>query len=199
MVILQLLKPESPSYQSFQTDKYSDHSHTRVKISDVKSLSIIPQRRVSEVCYTRHRKASQRVGNKTKISLTKKHIIRVLIASDTVRIEKLGSVRGKKLASLMISLLQYDPLKNTLEVITSMKIAVIFDANARIRAQSTRIQAFNESLAKGVVNYILKILLRDIQQTLEMIILTDTTFRNHLNHYNAGKHRRDTDCIFFIR
>ncbi|MDY0099346.1 MAG: C25 family cysteine peptidase [Bacteroidales bacterium] len=175
-------KPELPVLSKLI--RIPDHSHTRIKISDVKSLSINPAAQgFRGLLYPSQEGESKSQEIKQRFLLDKKaYSSGSLIASDTVRIEKLGSVRGKKLASLMISPVQYDPLKNTLEVITSMKIAVIFDANAPdqgpIHSES---RLFNESLAKGVVNYYPEDLITGYSdKPVEMIILTDTTFRKSL-------------------
>ena len=48
------------------------------------------------------------------------------IPSDTVTIEKLGTARNRKVANLSISPVRYNPRSNVMEVITSMKIEIIF-------------------------------------------------------------------------
>ena len=63
---------------------------------------------------------------------------RGIIASDTVRIEQLGTVRNRRLANLFISPVHYNPRTNVLEVITSMKIDITYTSKGSTKSHSGR-------------------------------------------------------------
>ena len=174
-------KPELPILSKLI--RIPDYSHTNIKISDVKSVSIHPAAQGFKGLLYPAQESESKSQKKQKFVFDKKvYAHKGFVSSDTVRIEKLGSVRGKKLASLTISPVQYDPLKNTLEVITSMKIAIRLDPNTPDQgAVHPESRLFNETLAKGIVNYYPEDLITGYSdKPVEMIILTDTTFRKLL-------------------
>ena len=63
--------------------------------------------------------------------------------------------RNKYLANLIISPVRYNPSSNKLEVITSMKIEISFSSSVILNQNllSQNQSFYNESLAKGVLNY----------------------------------------------
>ena len=78
-----------------------------------------------------------------------------IIKKDTARIESVGKMRGRNFSTLLISPVSYNPGSNSLEVITSMKIEIIFSADIRNRSKSSSSESalFNETFEKGVLNF----------------------------------------------
>ncbi len=115
------------------------------------------------------------------------------IKKDTARIESIGKMRGRNLSTLLISPVSYNPGSNSLEVITSMKIEIIFSADIRNRSKSSSSESalFNETFDKGVLNFSPEDLITGYSdQPVEMIIVTDTAFRAYLEPYYRWKRQK---------
>ncbi len=93
----------------------------------------------------------------------------------------------------MISPVSYNPGSNYLEVITSMKIEIIFSADIRSFSKSSPSESalFNETIDKGVLNFYPEDLITGYSdQPVEMIIVTDTSFRNYLEPFYKWKRQK---------
>jgi hypothetical protein len=115
---------------------------------------------------------------------------REFIKSDTVRIEPLGKARGKNLATLSVSPVRYNPHSNVLEVITSMKIEIIFTPTGANNTKALYPESLllGENLEKGTLNYNPEDLITGYSdKPVRMIILTDTAFRKHLEPFIRWK------------
>ncbi len=115
---------------------------------------------------------------------------REFLKSDTVRIEKLGKVRQKNLAAIYISPVLYNPGSNILEVITSMKIEVIFTPSGDdiSKALFPESPLFRETFSKGILNYDPgEVIPGYTDKPVRMIILTDTAFKKHLEPFIRWK------------
>ena len=113
-----------------------------------------------------------------------------IINTDTVKIEFIGKIRGKNVSNMMVCPVRYNPGSNFIEVITSMKIEIIFSGDLRQYAKSSALESplFNETLEKGVLNFYPEDLITGYSdQPVEMIILTDTSFRKHLEPFYTWK------------
>jgi len=109
---------------------------------------------------------------------------RSTINSDTVKVELLGKIRNKQIANLVISPVRYNPRLNNLEIITSMKVEIIFSHTPDFDTKSAWPESalFSESLTKGILNYNPDDVITGYSdQPVKMIILTDTIFRKHLD------------------
>jgi hypothetical protein len=106
-----------------------------------------------------------------------------LIASDTVRVDNIGKVRDKQLASLLIYPVRYNPYTNELQVISSMKIEITFtpeNGTYPLLLKSSSV-LFNQSIDKGVLNYNPSDVINGYSdQPVRMIILTDPAFKKNL-------------------
>jgi hypothetical protein len=112
------------------------------------------------------------------------------IASDTVRIEPLGIVRNNKLANLYISPVRYNPHSNQIEVITSMKIEIIFSnpENSAVKSVSGISSLFDESVGKSILNYNAADVIPGYStRPVKMVIITDTAFRKLLKPFLKWK------------
>jgi hypothetical protein len=115
---------------------------------------------------------------------------RGLIKSDTVKIENLGKIRNRQLASVLIYPVRYNPFSNEVEVIRSMKIEITFtpakgSASAPSKGSSP---LFNQSIDKGLLNYNPTDLITGYSdQPVKMIILTDPSFKKYLEPFIKWK------------
>jgi len=115
------------------------------------------------------------------------------IKKDTARVESVGKMRGRNLSNLIISPVSYNPGSNSLEVITSMKIEIILSADIRSFAKSSSSESalFNETFDKGVLNFSPEDLITGYSdQPVEMIIVTDTSFREFLEPWYRWKRQK---------
>jgi hypothetical protein len=108
---------------------------------------------------------------------------REFLKSDTVRIEPLGTVRGNNLANVYISPVRYNPHTNILEIITSMKIEIIFSGPGQEGAKALFPESplFSQTLEKSLLNYNPEDLIQGYtDKPVRMVILTDTSFKKQL-------------------
>jgi hypothetical protein len=107
-----------------------------------------------------------------------------IIQSDTVTITSLGKLRHRNLSNLVISPVRFNPRANELEVITSMKIEITFTEPVMPASKSEDYResvVFEGSISKSLLNYNPgEVITGYSDQPVKMIILTDTTFRKHL-------------------
>jgi hypothetical protein len=105
-----------------------------------------------------------------------------LISSDTVLIELVGKVRNKQLATFSVYPVRYNPFRNEIEVITSMKIEVSFSNQKTIQPDlPLKSAAIDELLSKGALNYNPDEVINGYSEhPVRIIILTDTTFKKFI-------------------
>ena len=108
----------------------------KVSISEIKSSRINPSRKkIKGILYPAQTGATKELKqNKPEFLIDKaSYAARGILASDTVSIEQLGTIRNKRLANLFISPVQYNPRTNVLEVITSMKINITYIFKGKLK------------------------------------------------------------------
>ena len=187
-------KPEYPVLNRLIT--IPDGSKYSIKISNVKSTKLNPARQDFKglLFPAQPGVAKQVQTGKAEFVMDKKlYSTRGLIKSDTVRIEYLGKVRSKELSNLVISPVRYDPRSNSLNVITSMTIEVSFyrEIISSSKSSSSESLLFNQSLLNGVLNYYPKDVITGYSdQPVEMIVLTDTTFKKYLEPFFKWKRQK---------
>ncbi len=187
-------KPEIPVLSRLIT--VPEGSSYNIRISDIVSSKIAPSRNDLRglLFPSQYGESKQDQTRRPEFTMDRKtYATRGLIKSDTVRIEFVGKVRGKKLSNLIISPVRYNPGSNNLEVITSMKIEVTFYNIVTTPSKSISSESllFNESLGKGVLNYNPDDVITGYSdQPVEMIILTDTTYRDYLEPYFKWKRQK---------
>jgi hypothetical protein len=168
-------------------------SSCRIKISDVRSSKIRPAGEKIEGILFPAQEGETKEPQKKKPQFVIDKVIysaRRLLSSDTVKIESLGIVRKKNLANLLITPARYNPKTNSLEVITSMKIEVIFSVDSETGSKTLfpESKSFGESLSKGLLNYNPDDVITGYsEQPVKMVIITDTTFRKHLEPFLKWK------------
>jgi len=184
-------KPELPVFS--RLIKIPEGARANIKISGVKSQKINPSREnIRGILYpAQHGVTKQQEGRKPEFAFDRKvYSARTTIKSDTVAIETLGRIRGKQISNLVISPVRYNPKANILEIITSMKIEISFSGGQEKgdTSPSSGSELFDETLDKSLLNYYPGDLITGFStEPVGMIILTDTTFRKHLEPFYKWK------------
>ena len=110
--------------------------------------------------------------------------------SDTAKVELIGKIRNRQLATLLIYPVRYDPFSNKLEVIRSMKIEVIFvPAKGYTSATSTNNPfLLDQSIDRSILNNNPSDLINGYSdQPVKMIIITDPAFKKNLDPFFRWK------------
>jgi len=184
-------KPELPVFSRLIS--IPEGCKYKIRISDVSVSKIKPlKEKFKGMLYPSQEgetKGTQK--QKTSFSIDKAtYQSEEFIASDTVKIEPLGITRNTQLANLYISPVRYNPHSNVLEVITSMKVVISFsdDTKTISKSLSSGDILFDKSLSKEVLNYNKSDVINGYSdQPVKMIILTDTTFKKHLEPFIRWK------------
>jgi len=171
-------------------------SSYKIRITDVKSSRVHPARNniTGKLYPSQHgeTKAAEK-QNQGFVIDKKAYSLRGIINPDTVSIEALGKIRGNHLSTLVIAPVRYNPASNSLEVITSMKIQIIFSEDLTTSSKSVFSESaiFNETLNKGVLNYNPEDFITGYSdQPVGMIILTDTAFKKYLEPFYRWKRQK---------
>jgi hypothetical protein len=168
----------------------------KIKISDVVSTRVDPSKYLLNglIYPAQNGETKQDQKQRPEFVIDRKlYSTKGLIKSDTVKIQYLGKVRGKQLSNLVISPVLYNPVSNYLEVITSMKIEVTFNQESKGSGKNTSDESllFNELLGTSLLNYYPDDVITGYSdQPVEMIILTDTTFKKVLEPFFRWKRQR---------
>jgi hypothetical protein len=184
-------KPELPVFSRLIS--VPEGSEFKVKISDVRSSRINPAKeKIEGILFPSQEGETKDAGLKKPDFIIDKTVYatRGLISTDTVLIEPLGIVRKTNLFNLFIFPVRYNPRSNLLEVITSMKIEIIFSDTGNYVSKSAFREStlFTESLDKGVLNYYRRDVIPGYSdQPLKMVIITDTAFRKQLEPFFKWK------------
>lgn len=184
-------KPELPVYSRLITVPAG--SEFKIKISEVKSSKLKPSgKKIDGILFPAQEGMTKSFQqNKPEFRIDKaSYSEKKLISSDTVVIERIGSIRNKNIANLRITPVRYNPHSNTLEVITSMKIEILFSESEKSvsRSQVSESALFSQSLEKGVVNYNPDEVVPGFSdRPVKMVIITDTAFRKHLQPFLKWK------------
>ena len=177
-------KPELPVFSRLIS--FPEGSGFKIKISEVKSVRINPSGKKIEGLLLPVQESETKEFQQTKpeFKIDKKaYATRGFIAGDTVSIEPMGILRNTRLANLYISTVRYNPHSNILDVITSMKIEIIFTGSLNLTSKSLSAQSplFGQSLDKGVLNFNPgQVIPGYSDKPVKMIIITDTAFKKQL-------------------
>jgi len=163
----------------------------KVRITEVRSEAIKPARKkIKGILFPAQDSETKSLRDGKRVFAIDKsaYASRDLLKSDTVTIEMVGTVRGTRIGNLIITPARYDPHSNILEVITSMKIEILFTGSEKSVRSSGESAVFHKTLSKSVLNYNEY---GDIptfsDRPLRMVILTDTTFRTYLEPFIRWK------------
>jgi hypothetical protein len=187
----ELGKPELPVLS--RLIEVPEGNSISIRISDIKAEKITPS-----VENFKGRLYPSQPGTTKEFQVTKPEFVidkkeyssHGLILSDTVKIENLGKVRNRQLASVLIYPLRYNPSSNELEVITSMKIEIDFTSSSGTLTPSLKSASllFSQSVDKGMLNYNPSDVITGYSdQPVKMIILTDPAFKKNLQPFLKWK------------
>jgi hypothetical protein len=161
-----------------------------IKITEVKTTRIRPKRKnIEGMMFPAQVEETKKVQKQKPGFVIDKalYATRGYLKTDTVRIEHAGKARGVNLATLMISPVRYNPRSNILEIITSMKIEIIFTGKG-IKTLPAKSSLFDETLGKGILNYKNgDVIPGYTDKPVRMIILTDTSFKKYLEPFIRWK------------
>jgi hypothetical protein len=180
--------PEMPVLSRLIT--VPDEYNYRIRISEVRVSEINPAgKKVPGILFPAQEGETKEPQKNKRFSFNKAvYESREFIQADTVTIEPVGRLRNNNLATLMISPVRYNPSSNLLEVITSMKIEIIFSGSKSI---SPGTLAFSKLLEKGISNYYPEDVIPGYTENpVRMVILTDTTFRKYLDPLIEWKNQK---------
>ncbi len=158
----------------------------KIKISDIKTVRLKPSaRRIKgNLVPVQEGQKNGEQQDKPPFAIDRDlYAKRKYIESDTVKIEPVGTARGKKLATLSVLPVRYNPRSNAIDVITSMKIEVTFTGSGSHRQKSLIPESLlpGDNLETGTLNYEPEDLITGYSdKPVRMIILTDTAFKKHL-------------------
>jgi len=175
-------KPEMPVLSRLIS--LPENGSYAIKITDVKTSRIRPKRKnIEGIMFPAQPGETKNIQEQKPDFVIDKSLYatRGFIKKDTVKIENIGTVRGVNLATLQISPVIYNPKSNILEVITSMNIEITFTGG---ETKSSPV----ETLTKGILNYEAGNVIQGYSdKPVRMIILTDTSFSNHLEPFIRWK------------
>jgi hypothetical protein len=166
-----------------------------VKITELKSEKLRPSRmNLRGILYPRQPDAVKSAQQQRKDLVIDMAVYgrKGLIESDTVRIENVGKVRGRQMATLYISPFRYNPLSNEVEVITSMKVEIRFTRNGGTPLPASKgASTDGETDGKGILNWDDTDFINGYtDRPVEMIILTDTAFSKYIAPLVTWKTRK---------
>jgi hypothetical protein len=177
----------------------------KVKISDVRTSKISPaSKKITGLLFPAQEsetKENQQAKPVFKIDKSA-YATRGIISSDTVKIEPLGTVRNNKLANLYVSPVRYNPLSNSLEIITSMRIEIIFSDSANVASKSLAAQpgSMDETLNKGILNYNPgQVIPGFSSKPVKMVIVTDVAFKKQLQPFFKWKTQKGFKLIVIYK
>ncbi len=196
-------KPELPVFS--RLIQIPEGAGYKVKISAITSKAITPvKEKIKGILYPAQEGQIKDGGQKNQMFLFDKKIYSSsgLISADTVRIEPLGKTRNFNLATLSVSPVRYDPHSNRIEIITSMKIEIVFTGKGSSNAKSVRGNSaiFSKALGKGVLNYNPEEVVPGYsEQPVKMVIITDTIFKKPLEPFFMWKSQKGFDLKILYR
>jgi hypothetical protein len=171
----------------------------KVKISEIKSTRLNPsKKKIRGILYPAQAGDTKEIKqNKPEFLIDKAtYGTRGVLASDTVRIEQLGTIRNRRLANLYISPVHYNPGSNVLEVITSMKIEITCTSVAGKKSKSlaSESELFVKTFDKSQIDYDPGDVIPGYStRPVKMVIITDTAFRKQLLPFFRWKTQKGYD------
>lgn len=165
----------------------------RIKISDVSKEIITPSsNNFKGILYPRQAGETKNIQKqRSEFLINKTEYSRHGFAkSDTVKVELIGKIRNRQLATLLIYPVRYDPYSNKIEVIRSMKIEVIFVAAKGSLSTASTNNPFllDQSVDRSIINYNPSdVVTRYSDQPVKMIIITDPAFKKNLEPFFRWK------------
>ena len=177
-------KPQRPVFSKLIT--IPPGAGYRVKISEIATTVIDPGKEKIKAILFPAQASQVKNGDQQKQKFIFDKAVyssQGIIPSDTVSIEYLGRSGNNELGTLNIYPVRYNPLKNQIDLIISMKIEITFSALTNSGTRSLINQSSLSDLLpdKGLLNYNpAEVVPGYSEQALKMVILTDTIFKKQL-------------------
>jgi hypothetical protein len=181
--------PELPVYSRLVTLPQS--ADYKIKITEIRTEQInLPSKRIrGKVWPAQESSVKRELREKPPFRINRDtYSRRNMITSDTVSISPAGKMRNISLSNLIISPVHYNPGKNLMEVIKTMKIEIIFNHPlSEVKSGSEESAMFNQSLSKGIIDLTGELVTGYTDKPIGMIILTDTAFNKQLKPFIQWK------------
>lgn len=113
--------------------------------------------------------------------------------SDTVSIEKIGTIRGNDIGSIMINPVIYYPTDNFIDIITEMSVEITYDVVSTDSQTKSILKSASAStlLEKGLIDYDPADVIPGFSlQPVGMVIIADTIMKRHLRPLIEWKTRK---------
>jgi hypothetical protein len=184
-------KPEVPVLSRLIS--IPENSNIKIIISDILTEKVVPYKNSFKgMLYPRQPGTTKNTQIQKPVFVMDKatYAKRGILSSDTVKVESIGKVRNRQLANLLIFPVRYNPSSNEMDVITSMRIEVIFSSGkgSLLSAAPSGSLLFNQSVSNALLNYNSSDLVTGYSdQPVKMIIVTDPAFRKNLQPYLKWK------------
>ena len=196
-------KPELPVLSRLISIK--EGTDYKIRISDVRTRRLHPSaKKIKGILYpAQESETKDPIQRRRNFVMDKtSYASRSVIASDTVSIEHLGTLRDNSISNIIISPVRYNPRTNSLEVISSMKIEItnILSAGSKSATSTSESALFTEQLNKSILNYNPEDVIPGYSdKPVKMVIVTDTSFRNHLDPFIKWKIQKGFDLEILYR
>ena len=165
-----------------------------IRVSNVKVKKITPNRQnIRGRLFPRQEDEikSEQTGKREFIIDKSFYSRRGFAGPDTVSVQLLGKIRERRVATLNISPVRYNPVSGELAVITGMKVDIIFEDSPSKSLTAETALPFDELLSKGILNYSTSDVIPGYSdQPAGMIVLSDTAFRRYLQPFLQWKRQK---------
>lgn len=191
-------EPELPVYNNLIV--VPNGGNYKIKISEVVSESVtLSEHSINSLLYPAQEGETKNPENESPAFVIDKELYGTdqFFGIDTVLVSSIGVSRGNKLATLTISPIKYNPQKNILEIITSMKIDISFiDDGLQAEVPVNMGRVSRQMITDLTLNYNSnEVIPRFREEPVKMIILTDSTFVNSLVPYINWKAQKGFETI----
>lgn len=121
-----------------------------------------------------------------------------LFRQELISLREVGIMRGRKLALISVSPVQYNPFKNELTVYSDLEAEIVFKAedisSSAVKALKYFSLPFEESFSK-ILNFEAKGAISGSNPAVKYVILSDTIFRETLKPFVDWKTRKGFEVI----
>ncbi|MEA1896846.1 MAG: C25 family cysteine peptidase, partial [Bacteroidota bacterium] len=121
-----------------------------------------------------------------------------LFREELIQVQKTGIMRGRNLALITVSPIQYNPLKNELIVYSEMEVEIVFKgsdiSSPAVKSLKYYSLPFEAGFSK-ILNYETKGAISGSDPAIKYLILSDTVFREALRPFVEWKTRKGFEVI----
>lgn len=121
-----------------------------------------------------------------------------LFREELIQLQEIGIMRGRKLALISVSPVQYNPFKNELTVYSELEVEIVFTgsdiSSSVVKSLKYYSLPFEKSFSK-VLNFKTKGAISGSSPAVKYVILSDTIFREALRPFVEWKTRKGFEVI----